>query len=94
MLDLDFNRNADKPALAAASGQPLFDLKAVSFAISERVLLEPLTLCVPAKQVIGLIGLIGPNGSGKPTLVKLLARQQPVTSGSVLLKGYEPKTTN
>jgi ABC-type bacteriocin/lantibiotic exporter with double-glycine peptidase domain len=64
----------------AAAREPLFELDAVTFAIAERVLLEPLTLNLPARRVVGLIGH---NGSGKSTLVKLLARQQPVSTGTI-----------
>ncbi|WP_245411713.1 ATP-binding cassette domain-containing protein [Phyllobacterium leguminum] len=75
----------------AASGQSagiapdiLYELDAVSFAIAERQLLHPLTLTLPARRVIGLIGH---NGSGKSTLIKLLARQQQPASGEVRFEG-------
>jgi ferric hydroxamate transport system ATP-binding protein len=72
------------PPFAVAAGEPLFELDAVSFAIPERVLLEPLTLTLPARRVVGLIGH---NGSGKSTLVKLLARQQPASTGTIRFEG-------
>jgi ferric hydroxamate transport system ATP-binding protein len=72
------------PPFAVAAGEPLFELDAVSFAIPERVLLEPLTLTLPARRVVGLIGH---NGSGKSTLVKLLARQQPASAGTIRFEG-------
>jgi len=64
--------------------EPLFQLDDVTFAIPERRLLEPLTMTLPARRVVGLIGH---NGSGKSTLLKLLARQQPVSSGTVRFEG-------
>ncbi|MDE1991126.1 MAG: ATP-binding cassette domain-containing protein [Rhizobiaceae bacterium] len=72
-----------KDTMAGADGS-LFELDAVGYAIPERVLLQPLTLTLPACQVVGLIGH---NGSGKSTLLKLLARQQPATSGTVRFEG-------
>lgn len=76
-------------ALSMAVGAPLndgnlFDLDRVTFAVPGRVLLEPLTLSLPTRQVVGLIGH---NGSGKSTLLKLLARQQAPTGGTVRLEG-------
>ena len=62
----------------------LFDLDQVSFAVAGRALLEPLTLSLPARSVVGLIGH---NGSGKSTLLKLLARQQPSSSGTISFEG-------
>jgi len=67
-----------------AGSLPLFELDGVAFAIPERVLLEPLTLTLPARRVVGLIGH---NGSGKSTLVKLLARQQPAAFGTIRFEG-------
>ena len=52
---------------------PLFELADVSFAIPGRTLLHPLSLALPGRRVIGLIGH---NGSGKSTLIKLLARRR------------------
>ncbi|TCR66631.1 ATP-binding cassette domain-containing protein [Bosea sp. BK604] len=69
---------------SASSEAPLFALEAVSFSIPGRVLLEPLTLDLPARKVVGLIGH---NGSGKSTLIKLLARQQPASSGTIRFEG-------
>ncbi len=67
-----------------AADAPLFELDGVTFAIPERVLLEPLSITLPARRVVGLIGH---NGSGKSTLVKLLARQQPVSFGTIRFEG-------
>src|SRR5262245_56191954 len=72
------------PPKPLAPGAPLFELDGVTFAIAERVLLEPLSLTLPARKVVGLIGH---NGSGKSTLVKLLARQQPASFGSIRFEG-------
>lgn len=62
----------------------MFELQAVSFDIPERTLLYPLDLILPHGQIIGLIGH---NGSGKSTLIKLLARQQVASQGTVKLDG-------
>ncbi|WP_448032943.1 ATP-binding cassette domain-containing protein [Bradyrhizobium liaoningense] len=63
---------------------PLFELDQVGFAVAGRALLEPLTMSLPARSVVGLIGH---NGSGKSTLLKLLARQQPSSSGTIRFEG-------
>lgn len=69
----------------AADGQgDLFGLEGVTFSVPGRVLLEPLTLSLPTRQVIGLIGH---NGSGKSTLLKLLARQQAPSGGTIRFEG-------
>lgn len=60
----------------------MFQLQSVTFAVAERTLLQPLDLSLPAGR---MIGLIGHNGSGKSTLIKLLARQQAATAGSIML---------
>lgn len=69
---------------ASRADANLFDLDGVTFAVPGRVLLESLTLSLPARRVIGLIGH---NGSGKSTLLKLLARQQAPTAGTVRFEG-------
>lgn len=72
------------PFREAQTTEPLFALEQVSFSISGRMLLEPLSMTLPAKRIVGLIGH---NGSGKSTLVKILARQQPATGGVVRFEG-------
>ncbi|MGY4107670.1 ATP-binding cassette domain-containing protein [Aeromonas encheleia] len=59
----------------------MFEMKAASFTISDRKLLQPTSLRFEQGQVYGLIGH---NGSGKSTLLKLLARQQPLSDGEIL----------
>jgi ferric hydroxamate transport system ATP-binding protein len=74
----------DVSAPPGASATPLFELNNASFSVEKRVLLKPLTLTLPARHVIGLIGH---NGSGKSTLIKLLARQQTPTDGTISFEG-------
>lgn len=70
--------------VGTADAAPLFDLTDVSFAVDGRTLLQPLSLTLPARR---MLGLIGHNGSGKSTLLKLLARQQPVSGGAIRFEG-------
>ncbi|MCU1725998.1 ATP-binding cassette domain-containing protein [Pseudomonas sp. 7P_10.2_Bac1] len=62
----------------------MFELQAVSFDIPGRTLLHPLDLTLAQGQITGLIGH---NGSGKSTLIKLLARQQAASQGTIKLDG-------
>jgi iron-chelate-transporting ATPase len=72
------------PSLVVVEAEPLFALDNVSFSVLGRTLLAPLTLTLPARRVVGLIGH---NGSGKSTLLKILARQQPASGGTVHFEG-------
>lgn len=62
----------------------LFELNQASFSVGQRILIKPLTVTLPTRNVIGLIGH---NGSGKSTLIKLLARQQATTGGAISFEG-------
>ncbi|MEO9341146.1 ATP-binding cassette domain-containing protein [Mesorhizobium sp. SB112] len=68
------------PAASTSDPHPLFRLREVSFSVSGKTLLAPLSLEVAHRRVVGLIGH---NGSGKSTLLKILARQQSATSGEI-----------
>lgn len=72
----------------------MFQLEQVSFTLSDtsrqnRTLLQPIDLTFNIGKVYGLIGH---NGSGKSTLIKLLAKQQPCSTGKLLLKNREIAT--
>ncbi|MCY0386847.1 ATP-binding cassette domain-containing protein [Robbsia sp. Bb-Pol-6] len=68
-----------------ASGSPtLFRLRDVDFAIDGKPLLHAISLAIPAGQVCGLIGH---NGSGKTSLMRLLARLQAPTAGTLDYEG-------
>ncbi|OOF49432.1 iron-hydroxamate transporter ATP-binding subunit [Rodentibacter genomosp. 1] len=60
----------------------MFQLQQVSFSIPQRTLLHPTSLSFESGKIYGLIGH---NGSGKSTLIKLMARQQSLSSGDILL---------
>lgn len=69
----------------AAPGDIRFE--GVSFGYDEGApLIEDLDLCIPAGQ---RVAFVGPTGSGKSTLVKLLLRLYDVRAGRVLLGGRD-----
>jgi ferric hydroxamate transport system ATP-binding protein len=78
------NISTDRMDLQAVPDDPLFELERVSFSVPGRTLIEPLTLNLPHRR---MVGLIGHNGSGKSTLLKLLARQQKALIGSIRFEG-------
>lgn len=59
----------------------MFKIENTTFKIPSRTLLHPISLTFEQGKVYGLIGH---NGSGKSTLIKLLAKQNPHTSGEIL----------
>ncbi len=67
-----------------AGATPLYRLSGVDFAIGEKTLLQDITLDIPAGQVVGLIGH---NGSGKTSLMRLLARLHAPTRGRIEFGG-------
>lgn len=68
---------------------PLFELQDVSLTLQNKTLLHPLTMSLPAKRTVGLIGH---NGSGKSTLLKILARLQTPSDGDVSFCGKSLST--
>ena len=58
----------------------MFVIENATFEIPQRTLLHPISLRFEQGKVHGLIGH---NGSGKSTLIKLLAKQNPYSSGKI-----------
>lgn len=72
-------------AAPPGTGEPLaFEIDAAGFVAGGRALLAPLTLRLEPGR---FHGLIGHNGSGKSTFLKLLARQERPSSGGIRLGG-------
>jgi len=69
-------------ATSQRQGSAVLELEAVNLAYGERTLIEKLDLIVRPGQ---RIGIIGPNGCGKTTLLKLITEQLQPTSGTVRL---------
>jgi zinc/manganese transport system ATP-binding protein len=63
---------------------PLVQLTAASLTFGDRVLWDSLDLTVGAGE---FIAILGPNGSGKTSLLKVLTGQLPLTSGSAVVAG-------
>lgn len=66
--------------------EAFYHLEGVAFAVGGREILRPLTLDLAPGRIVALVG---PNGSCKSTLMKLLARQQPPTAGRIVCMGRD-----
>ncbi len=73
-------------ALPLADVQGELRFEDVRFAYDEKAILDDLDLRIEPYQTIGLVG---PTGSGKSTLIKLLQRFYDVNEGRILLDGND-----
>jgi ATP-binding cassette subfamily B protein len=88
---LNLKPTITEPAHAAIIPQPIRDglrLDNVTFRYSPDApnVLENINMTIPSGSVVALVG---PNGSGKTSLVKLLCRLHDPTSGSIRLDGTD-----
>lgn len=67
-------------------GSNMIQLQELEFSIAEKVILNNLSITIEEGK---FIGIIGPNGSGKTTMLKMLYRHLKQTSGSVTLHEKE-----
>jgi zinc/manganese transport system ATP-binding protein len=79
-------------ALSAAgpSDVPVLELSGAAAAIGGRTLWQGMDLRVAAGE---FVAVLGPNGVGKSTLIKVLLGALPVSAGSVAVLGQRPGTT-
>jgi len=68
--------------------QGRFEFRHVGFGYGETPILSDLNFTVEPGQTVGIVG---PTGSGKSTLIRLLARFQDPTQGQVVLDGTDLK---
>lgn len=81
--------DANAAADPSAAVSPLFRLDHVSFDIASRRVLDDLTVTLEAWHIYALVGQ---NGSGKSSLLKLLARQNKPSTGHVAYRGRDIAT--
>src|SRR5689334_5180808 len=67
---------------------PLVEISAVDFAFGDQPILQSIDLSVARGTTLGLIG---PNGGGKTTLIRLLLGLLKPTRGSIRLAGITPR---
>lgn len=73
---------------AAKAPRPMVEIRDLHFYRGTRRVLADINLCFPEDH---LIGLIGPNGGGKTTLLKLMVGLLRPTRGSISLAGRPPQ---
>lgn len=62
------------------------EVKNLNYRINNKQILEDISLRIAAKQ---FIGILGPNGSGKTSLLKHIYRTLPVEKGKVFINGAD-----
>lgn len=72
---------------------PIICLKEVSIAVDKKLIIDQVSFEIMPGQIIGLVG---PNGGGKSTLIKAILGLQPITNGTItrskdLRIGYLPQ---
>jgi zinc/manganese transport system ATP-binding protein len=72
-------------------GGPVVELRDASVQLGGRTLWSDLTLSLGSGE---FLAVLGPNGVGKTTLLKVLLGLVPLASGQVLVNGAEPRRGN
>jgi len=67
---------------------PVIEISNLSFAYEKQTILENVSLSVEKKD---FLAIIGPNGGGKSTLLKLILGINEYTAGSITVLGLAPK---
>ena len=73
------------------SDRPAVCLEGAGLRLGRKTLWEDLTLTVGAGE---FLAVLGPNGSGKTSLLRVLLGLQPVTAGRVEVLGHPPRRGN
>src|SRR5258706_16281339 len=66
----------------------IIDLEHLDFAYGDQLVLKQITLPIEEGSTLGVIG---PNGGGKSTLLKLLLNQHRPTRGTIRIAGFSPR---
>jgi ATP-binding cassette ChvD family protein len=86
MLAEEQNVKLDAVEIHIPAGPRLGDVvvraERVRKAFGDKLLVEDLSFNLPPN---GIVGIIGPNGAGKTTLFRMIAGQEPVDSGEIII---------
>ena len=66
---------------------PVLQITNLQKSYGSRSVLEGVSFCIPRGKIVGLLG---PNGCGKSTIMKLVAGLIPATKGEILIDGIAP----
>lgn len=83
--------NAEMRTKATESGAYRIEMEDVRQRFGEKEVLKGISLRIGAGEILGLLG---PSGAGKTTIIKIVTGQLKPVSGKVLVKGRDASTLN
>lgn len=78
----------DRAPIKSGSDVPLIELKGVSKSFGSKVILDRVNLRVEQGEALVIIG---PSGTGKSTILRMIAGLMPIDKGSIYIKGHKRK---